>query len=339
MNSPRAASTLTRPESIAGDQREASLRPARMDEFIGQRNICRNLKTFIKAAAHKGAALDHVLLAGPPGLGKTTLAQIIAHELGTRFHMTSGAVIARAGELAALLTNLKERDVLFIDEIHRLNKTIEEVLYPALEDGKLDLMVGEGPAARSVRLSLAPFTLIGATTRQGLLSRPLRDRFGILGQMSFYEPPDLTLILDKAARKLNVTFDEDAALYLANRGRGTPRIVLRLLRRISDFALVQQQTTLTVPFLEKTLSALGVDQGGLDALDRRYIHALAHQFGGGPVGIDTLASLLFEEKHTLEDIVEPFLMQQGFIKRTPRGRVLEAAAYDHLGLPAPEVVP
>ena len=336
MNNPQVSPTITRAEHTEHDQKESSLRPSRFEGFIGQSTICRNLKTFIQAACCKGSPLDHVLLAGPPGLGKTTLAQIIAHELGTQFHMTSGAVIARAGELAALLTNLKARDVLFIDEIHRLNKTIEEILYPALEDGKLDLMVGEGPSARSVRLSLAPFTLIGATTRQGLLSRPLRDRFGILGQMNFYDADDLKLILEKAAVKLGVTFGDGAALYLAMRGRGTPRIALRLLRRVSDFALVNNVKTVTPSFLEKALHELGVDHAGLDTLDRRYIHALAHQFGGGPVGIDTLASLLFEEKHTLEDIVEPFLMQQGFIRRTPRGRLLESLAYTHLNLPVPE---
>ena len=328
-------SSLAQPTFTSLDQKEAQLRPLAFEDFIGQAALCRNLKTFIQAAHKKAAPLDHVLLSGPPGLGKTTLGQIIAHTLGTKFHMTSGAVIARSGELAALLTNLAPQDVLFIDEIHRLNKTIEEVLYPALEDGKLDLMVGEGPAARSVRLTLSPFTLVGATTRQGLLSRPLRDRFGIVGQMTFYSPQDLTSILTHAAHKLNTSFNSEAALYLAERARGTPRIALRLLRRVHDFSLVAGHATLTQPFLEKALGELGIDHEGLDTLDKRYLSYLAHQFAGGPVGIETLSSLLFEEKQTLEDVVEPFLMQKGLIQRTPRGRTLTEAGYRHLNLSPP----
>lgn len=337
-----SAAPLSRPTQSnfqEEDRAESSMRPTTFQDFVGQRTLCKNLQTFIQATLKKDNPLDHVLLAGPPGLGKTTMAMLIANALDAQLHTTSGATIVRAGELAALLTNLKPRDVLFIDEIHRLNKTIEEILYPALEDRKLDLMVGEGPAARSVRLSLAPFTLIGATTRQGLLSRPLRDRFGILGHMTFYESEDLGHILTRAAQKMALSFAGDASTYLANRARGTPRIALRLLRRIHDFAVVQNINTLTSDFIEHALKELGIDHEGLDDLDRRYIQNLAHQFSGGPVGIETLASVLFEERDTLEDVVEPFLMQKGFLKRTPRGRVLGKAAYLHLNLPVPDENP
>lgn len=311
------------------DRPERALRPLFFREFIGQKELVDNLSTFVRAAKKRNEPLDHVLLSGPPGLGKTSLAHLLANELGVQCHTTSGASIARTGELAALLTNLKPHDVLFVDEIHRLGRHIEEILYPALEDKKLDLMVGEGPAARSVRLQLAPFTLVGATTRQGVLSRPLRDRFGILAQVNFYEDEALALIIANAASRLELPLAEDAALFLAARARGTPRIALRLLRRLQDFAVVQSVVTCDVAFIQTCLAALGVDHIGLDTLDCKYLKAIYHQFSGGPVGIDTLAAALFEERTTLEDVVEPFLIQRGFLKRTARGRVLGAAAIEH----------
>ncbi len=307
-------------------------------DFIGQQQARANLSIFIEAAKSRGEALDHVLFAGPPGLGKTTLAQIMARELGVNFRATSGPVIAKAGDLAALLTNLEERDVLFIDEIHRLNPAVEEVLYPAMEDFQLDLIIGEGPAARSVRIDLAKFTLIGATTRAGLLTTPLRDRFGIPIRLNFYEIEELDLIVTRGARVLGVQMSPDGAREIARRARGTPRIAGRLLRRVRDFAHVAGAESITRSVADKALRMLEVDDAGLDALDRRYISCIALNYGGGPVGIDTVAAALSEPRDALEDIVEPYLLQQGFIQRTPRGRLLTAHAFKHIGLAVPQSV-
>ena len=314
---------------------DRALRPLSFEGFVGQESLCRNLKVFVEAAKTREEALDHVLFFGAPGLGKTTLSQIVAGELGVNFRMTSGPVIARAGDLAALLTNLQRGDVLFIDEIHRLNTAVEEILYPALEDFKLDLMIGEGPSARSVRIDLQPFTLIGATTRSGLLSAPLRDRFGILLNLVFYTASELQTILLKASDKLGLVLAPEAAFELARRARGTPRIALRLLRRIRDFADVEGERQVGISRVQKSLQLLDVDVEGLDALDRRYLLHLANHFRGGPVGVDTLAAALAEERDTLEELVEPFLIQQGFVQRTSRGRVLSSKAYGHIGLPIP----
>ncbi len=324
---------LITPAMQEGDHSEKAMRPISLEGFVGQTALCRNLKVFIEAAKKRQGALDHLLLSGAPGLGKTTLSQIVAHELGVNFKMTSGPVIARAGDLAALLTNLQPHDVLFIDEIHRLGTTVEEILYPALEDFKLDLMIGEGSAARSIRLDLQPFTLVGATTRSGLLSAPLRDRFGILLNVVFYQPKELQTIIEKAAHKLGLEISSEGALELANRARGTPRIALRLLRRIHDFTVVAGEKEIQLERVRYALRLLDVDEEGLDALDRRYLRHIADSFGGGPVGIETLSAALGEERDTLEEVVEPFLMQKGFVQRTPRGRLLSAKAYGHLGLP------
>lgn len=326
------------PSFAKDDAAEQSLRPLSFNDFVGQRSTIKNLSTFIQAAKTRKKPLDHVLLSGPPGLGKTSLAQIIANEMGGNFRLTSGAAIARVGELAALLTNLGPMDVLCIDEIHRLPKAIEEILYPPLEDGKLDLVVGDGPAARTVRLSLSPFTLVGATTRQGLLSRPLRDRFGIHAPVTFYTPEDLAHILQLASKKIDLALGKEEALFLGQRARGTPRIALRLLRRLHDFVCVHKPSHLSHTFIADCLEDLGIDAAGLDTLDRRYLETLARQFDGGPCGIETLAAALFEERTTLEDMVEPFLIQQGFIKRTPRGRVLGTAAYNHFNWPLPTML-
>lgn len=334
-----SANPLLKPGLQEGDFSEKSLRPLSLDSFIGQETARRNLKVFLEAATLRQEALDHVLLFGAPGLGKTTLAQIIAIERGVNFRMTSGPVIARAGDLAALLTNLQAHDVLFIDEIHRLNIAVEEILYPALEDFKLDLMIGEGPSARSLRIDLQPFTLVGATTRSGLLSAPLRDRFGILLNLAFYTAQELQTILVTAAQKLESPLIADAALELAKRSRGTPRIALRLLRRIRDFAIVAGKTCIERSLVRRALQELEVDACGLDALDRRYLSHLALHFNGGPVGVETLAAALGEERDTLEEIVEPFLMQQGFVQRTPRGRLLSLKTYSHLGLEPPLLSP
>jgi Holliday junction DNA helicase RuvB len=314
------------------DAAEASLRPLSLTEFIGQEQARANMRVFIQAAKERGDALDHVLFAGPPGLGKTTLAQIVARELGVGFRATSGPVIAKAGDLAALLTNLEERDVLFIDEIHRLNPAIEEVLYPAMEDYELDLIIGEGPSARSVRIDLAKFTLVGATTRAGLLTTPLRDRFGIPVRLNFYTEAELEDIVTRGARVLRVKITKDGALEIARRARGTPRVAGRLLRRVRDFAAVAKAGAITAELADKALQQLEVDSRGLDALDHRYLTCIAHNYAGGPVGVETIAAALSEPRDALEEIIEPYLIQQGFISRTPRGRVLTQHAFKHLGL-------
>ncbi|MBS9722573.1 Holliday junction branch migration DNA helicase RuvB [Tianweitania sp. BSSL-BM11] len=328
------APRLITPEKRSEDV-DASLRPQVLDDFVGQAAARANLKVFIEAARGRGEALDHVLFVGPPGLGKTTLAQIMARELGVNFRSTSGPVIAKAGDLAALLTNLEDRDVLFIDEIHRLSPAVEEILYPAMEDFQLDLIIGEGPAARSVKIDLAKFTLVAATTRLGLLTTPLRDRFGIPVRLNFYTVDELELIVRRGARLMGLAIDDAGALEIARRARGTPRIAGRLLRRVRDFADVAKSEKVTRQIADAALSRLDVDSLGLDQLDRRYLTMIANNFGGGPVGIETIAAGLFEPRDAIEDIIEPFLIQQGFIQRTPRGRVLTANAWKHLGLEAP----
>ena len=317
------------------DDPDQSLRPLSLRDFTGQEAARANLKIFIEAAKTRNDALDHVLFVGPPGLGKTTLAQIVARELGVNFRSTSGPVIAKAGDLAAQLTNLEQGDVLFIDEIHRLNPSVEEILYPAMEDFQLDLIIGEGPAARSVKIDLARFTLIGATTRAGLLTTPLRDRFGIPVRLNFYTPEELELIIKRGARVLNVGMSEDGAREIAQRSRGTPRIAGRLLRRVRDFAIVEGIDIVTRELADRSLSLLEVDSIGLDIMDRRYLNMLAINFGGGPVGIETIAAALSEPRDAIEDIIEPYLLQQGFLQRTPRGRLLTPTAFRHLGLVEP----
>jgi Holliday junction DNA helicase RuvB len=317
------------------DDVDASLRPQRLTEFIGQEKARANLSVFIEAARGRQEALDHVLFVGPPGLGKTTLAQIVARELGVNFRATSGPVIAKAGDLAALVTNLEPRDVLFIDEIHRLNPAVEEILYPAMEDFQLDLIIGEGPAARSVKIDLAPFTLIGATTRAGLLTNPLRDRFGIPVRLNFYSEAELEQIVNRGARVLGIGMTADGANEIARRARGTPRIAGRLLRRVRDFAHVDGAKTIDRKAADRALGELEVDAAGLDAMDRRYLTTIALSYCGGPVGVDTMAAALSEPRDAIEDIIEPFLIQKGFIQRTPRGRLLTSHAFKHLGLTEP----
>jgi holliday junction DNA helicase RuvB len=317
------------------DAADSSLRPQRLAEFIGQQQARSNLAVFIEAARTRREALDHVLFVGPPGLGKTTLAQIVARELGVNFRATSGPVIAKAGDLAALLTNLEDRDVLFIDEIHRLNPAVEEILYPAMEDFQLDLIIGEGPAARSVKIDLAKFTLVGATTRAGLLTNPLRDRFGIPVRLNFYSESELEEIVNRGARVLGIGMTADGANEIARRARGTPRIAGRLLRRVRDFALVAGATTVDRAAADRALLELEVDAAGLDAMDRRYLLNIAENYGGGPVGIETIAAALSEPRDAIEEIIEPFLIQKGFIQRTPRGRLLTSSAFRHLGLAEP----
>ena len=324
-----------RPERRPEDA-DRALRPQMLAEFIGQAEARANLAVFIESARRREQAMDHALFHGPPGLGKTTLAQIIARELGVNFRMTSGPVLARAGDLAAILTNLDKNDVLFIDEIHRLNPVVEEVLYPALEDFELDLVIGEGPAARTVRIELAPFTLVGATTRLGLLTTPLRDRFGIPVRLQFYTEDELHEIVTRNAAKLGVGCDPDGAREIARRARGTPRIAGRLLRRVVDFALVEGDGRLTQALADSALTRLGVDHLGLDGADRRYLRLIAEHYNGGPVGIETLAAALSEARDGLEEVVEPYLLQQGLVQRTPRGRMLGRRAWAHLGLAAPE---
>jgi Holliday junction DNA helicase RuvB len=326
---------LVTPERREEDVAEASLRPQRLSEFVGQEQARKNLSVFIEAARTRGEALDHVLFVGPPGLGKTTLAQIVARELGVNFRATSGPVIAKAGDLAALLTNLEERDVLFIDEIHRLNPAVEEVLYPAMEDFQLDLIIGEGPAARSVKLDLQKFTLVGATTRAGLLTNPLRDRFGIPVRLNFYTVAELEQIVNRGARVLSMKVTADGSNEIARRARGTPRIAGRLLRRVRDFASVAGAAAVDRAVADKALAALEVDAAGLDAMDRRYLNTIAVSYGGGPVGVDTMAAALSEPRDAIEDIIEPYLIQCGFLQRTPRGRLITSHAFRHLGLAEP----
>ncbi len=324
---------------LTGEKREddvdTSIRPLSLDDFTGQEAARKNLRVFIEAAKARGDALDHVLFVGPPGLGKTTLAQIVARELGVNFRSTSGPVIAKAGDLAAQLTNLEERDVLFIDEIHRLNPAVEEILYPAMEDFQLDLIIGEGPAARSVKIDLAKFTLVGATTRAGLLTTPLRDRFGIPIRLNFYTVEELEGIVARGARVLGLPMSADGANEIARRARGTPRIAGRLLRRVRDFAIVDREPSVTRAVADRALSLLDVDPIGLDMMDRRYLSMIAENFGGGPVGVETMAAALSEPRDAIEDIIEPYLLQIGFLQRTPRGRLLTAHAFRHLGLAEP----
>lgn len=320
---------------LPGDSWQYSLRPHYLNEYIGQEKAKKNLEVFIAAAKMRREALDHVLLYGPPGLGKTTLAGIIANELGVGFRITSGPAIERAGDLAALLTNLQERDVLFIDEIHRLSHSVEEVLYAAMEDYALDIVIGKGPSARSVRIDLPPFTLVGATTQVGRLASPLRDRFGVISRLDFYRPGELVLIIKRTADILNVQLDDTGALEIAGRSRGTPRIANRLLKRVRDFAQVAEAGTITRELAGEALQRLEVDSCGLDRTDRRVLQAIIEKFNGGPVGLDTIAAAISESVDAVEDVYEPFLMQLGFLNRTPRGRVVTAAAYKHLGMPEP----
>ena len=324
-----------RPAPLPEDS-DRALRPQALEDFIGQQEARANLRVFIESAKMRGMAMDHTLFYGPPGLGKTTLAQIMARELGVNFRMTSGPVLARPGDLAAILTNLEARDVLFIDEIHRLNPVVEEVLYPAMEDFELDLVIGEGPAARTVRIELQPFTLVGATTRMGLLTTPLRDRFGIPTRLQFYTVEELHLIVARGARLLGIEADSDGVREIATRARGTPRIAGRLLRRVVDFALVEAGGRISRALADRALTRLGVDNLGLDGADRRYLVLLAENYGGGPVGVETIAAALSEPRDAIEEVIEPYLLQQGLIQRTPRGRMLGAKAWRHLGLEAPK---
>lgn len=326
-------------EAQLGDGRDKALRPLTFDDFVGQKAATKNLKVFVGAAKAREEALDHVLLSGPPGLGKTTLAQIVARELGVGFRSTAAPVLTKPGDLAAILSNLEPRDVLFIDEIHRLNPVVEEVLYPALEDFHLDLVIGEGPAARTIKIDLNPFTLVGATTRAGLLATPLRDRFGVPVRLEFYDDAELASIVARGAGKLGLAMREDGALEIARRSRGTPRVAGRLLRRVRDLAEDAGATVIDREAADQALSRLEVDAIGLDAQDRRYLRALVDTFSGGPVGLDTMAAALAEARDALEEVVEPFLIQQGFLMRTPRGRVAARRAYEHLGLKPPQTLP
>jgi holliday junction DNA helicase RuvB len=332
------ADRIVTADQIEDDAGEASLRPQVLGDFIGQDGVRQNLKVFVEAARARGEAMDHVLLFGPPGLGKTTLAQIVARELGVNFRATSGPVIAKAGDLAALLTNLQEKDVLFIDEIHRLNPAVEEILYPAMEDFQLDLIIGEGPSARSIRIDLPPFTLVGATTRSGLITTPLRERFGIPLRLSFYNEDDLCLVVERGARVLGLALTPEGAREIARRSRGTPRVAGRLMRRVRDFALIDGAAEVGADAADAALRRLGVDKNGLDAMDRRYLQYLARNCGGGPAGVETLAAALGDQRDVLEDVIEPYMIQQGFLQRTQRGRMLTLQGWRYLGLEAPQSV-
>jgi Holliday junction DNA helicase RuvB len=332
---PRQRVLAASPASPNEEAIERALRPKLLEEYVGQAKAREQLEIFIGAARKRDEALDHVLLFGPPGLGKTTLSHIIAHELGVNLRQTSGPVLEKPKDLAALLTNLEKNDVLFIDEIHRLSPVVEEILYPALEDYKIDIMIGEGPAARSIKLDLQPFTLVGATTRAGMLTNPLRDRFGIVARLEFYTPQELALIVRRSAGLLNVPTDEQGGFEIARRARGTPRIANRLLRRVRDYADVKGAGEITLDIANRALAMLDVDPQGFDIMDRKLLEAVIHRFDGGPVGLDNIAASIGEERETIEDVIEPYLIQQGYLQRTPRGRIATLAAYRHLGLAAP----